>query len=137
MSQKSKKSTGLHHVCLRVSNPIETTEFYQSAFGAAKIAEWGDIENGSYGALIDLGGGDLIEVFDSGAAKPGCLWQHIAVRTQDIEKSYSQAHIAGALPHSEPKYHEIQASAGNIIRMKFAFVQSLGGELIEFIEEII
>lgn len=135
MSYRCKKTKGLHHVCLRVADPVATKAFYQAALGAEVAAERGDIGQNNHGVLLDLGEGDLIEVFKGDAGLPQGIWQHIAVYAADIDASYQLALASGAKPHSAPRYHEILTHRGDLIQMKYAFVWAPGGELLEFIED--
>lgn len=129
-----KKKAGLHHVCLRVQDVETTVRFYKEALNAQPVYEWGPEGTDDHGILLDLGEGDIIEIFHTGTAFPMGLWQHIAVYTDDINASFNKALACGARPNTQPGYAEFPNSNGDLIKIYYAFVDAPGGETIEFIQ---
>lgn len=137
MSFQWKKSKGIHHVCLRVQDPQRTVRFYQDALNAHIIYEWGPKGTDDHGILLDLGGGDILEVFRSEEVLPSGIWQHVAIFSDDIQASFEKAIRCGAIPYHQPEYAEFIASTGDTIKMRYSFVQAPSGEIIELIENCI
>ena len=135
MAYQCKKSRGIHHVCLRVHDLKRVVRFYEEALDASFVCEWGQEGGDSHGVLLDLGEGDVLEIFGNRADLIDGCWQHVAVYTQDINTAYHLALNCGAEPHQEPRYSEIPTRAGELVKMRYAFVRSPGGELVEFIQD--
>lgn len=135
MAYACQKTKGIHHVCLRVPDLLETAKFYQEALGATFVCEWGPDGADDHGILLDLGQGDVLEIFGNRPDLTDGSWQHLAVYTQDIDASYRRAIDCGAKPHQEPRYSEIPTRAGELVKMGYAFVRAPGGELLEFIQD--
>lgn len=135
MYQKLKKK-GIHHVCLRVPNLHETAAFYQNAFGASLVAEWGAEGKEDHAFILDLGTGDFLEIF--GSEEPFALgkWQHVAIWTDDMETDYERAIANGAKIHTHPAISHIPTRSGQIVHMKFGFLIAPGGEVVELIQDV-
>lgn len=129
------KKTGIHHVCLKVPDLARTATFYMEGLGARFVVEWGKDGASDHAILVDLGDGDFLEIFESDEEFGVGKWQHVAVRTDNIELSVQKAVAAGATPLGPVRDADIPARSGEIVRMRFGFVQSPGGEVIEFIED--
>lgn len=132
-----KKKIGLHHVCLRVQDVETTVRFYKEALNAQLVYEWGPEGTDDHGILLDLGEGDIIEIFHTSTAFSMGPWQHIAVYTNDIKASYNKALTCGARPNTEPGYAEFFNSNGNLVKIYYAFVDAPGNETIEFIQNLL
>jgi catechol 2,3-dioxygenase-like lactoylglutathione lyase family enzyme len=129
------KRKGIHHVCLKTADLARTVAFYMEGLGARFVVEWGKDGGSDHAVLVDLGDGDFLEIFESPESFPEGRWQHVAVRTEDIEQSVRRAELAGGIPRGQPRDADIPARSGEIIRMRFCFVDAPGGESIEFIED--
>lgn len=136
MAYSRLKEKGIHHVCLRVPNLYETADFYQNALDARLVAEWGHDENEDHAFILDLGEGDFLEIFGSSQKWELGSWQHVAVWTDDIEASIKKAVSFGAKQISAPARSDIPTRSGQIVRMKYAFIEAPGTEIIEFIQDI-
>lgn len=136
MSYARLKQKGIHHVCLRVPDLYQTAKFYQEALDARLVVEWGKEGKDDHAFILDLGEGDFLEIFGSNEHwEMGC-WQHVAVWTDDIAASVARAVAHGATKISDPARSDIPTRSGEIVHMKYAFVQAPGGEMVEFIEDI-
>lgn len=123
-------------MCLRVPDLYKTKEFYEKALDAVVVAEWGTDENEDHAFIMDLGTGDYLEIFGSKTHWETGSWQHVAVWTDNIEKSVEKAVSCGAKQISAPARSDIPCRSGQIVHMKFAFIEAPGGEIVEFIEDI-
>lgn len=130
------KQKGIHHVCLRVPDLYKTASFYQNAFDATLVAEWGEDEREDHAFILDLGTGDFLEIF--GCSQPFELgkWQHVAIWTDDMEAAYERALANGAKIHSNPAISHIPTRSGQIVHMKFGFLIAPGGEMVELIQDV-
>lgn len=136
MAYARLKEKGIHHVCLRVPDLYQTVEFYQKALDAKLVVEWGEEGKEDHAFILDLGEGDFLEIFGSSQKWELGFWQHVAVWTDDIEASMEKAISFGAKKVSEPARSDIPTRSGQIVHMKYGFIQAPGGEIIEFIEDI-
>jgi glyoxylase I family protein len=99
------------------------------------VVEWGKDGASDHAVLVDLGDGDFLEIFESPQEFGDGRWQHVAIRTDDIELSLQKAVTAGAIPKGVPRDADIPARSGDIVSMRFCFVDAPGGEVIEFIQD--
>jgi catechol 2,3-dioxygenase-like lactoylglutathione lyase family enzyme len=136
MAWSADKKAGIHHVCLRVPNLIETRDFYMQGLGASLVVEWGKDGTGDHAFILDLGAGDFLEIFESPEEFGVGKWQHVAVITGDIDASFQKALAAGGKCHQEPRESHIPTRSGELVGMRFAFIRAPGGELVEFIQNI-
>ncbi len=130
------KQKGIHHVCLRVPNLYKTAEFYQKAFDAALVAEWGAEGKDDHAFILDLGTGDFLEIFESNELFSLGKWQHVAIWTDDMEASYQKAVQNGATVNTQPAISHIPTRSGQIVHMKFGFLTAPGGEIVELIQDV-
>ena len=130
------KQKGIHHVCLRVRNLEETRLFYEQAFDAVVVCEWRQDENEDHAYIMDLGIGDFLEIFGCSTTYGLGIWQHVAIWTDDIEESFRRALNAGATVHALPAVSHIPARDGQIVHMKYGFLNAPGGEIVELIQDI-
>lgn len=122
---------GLHHVALAAKNLDETVHFYKQAFGFTELRRWGDE---TPAAMLDMGGGNILEVFSgSGEAPEGnARWLHIALQSDDTGRDYASALAAGAESQTEPK--DITLPGEPPLPARIAFVRGLNGEVIEIFQ---
>jgi catechol 2,3-dioxygenase-like lactoylglutathione lyase family enzyme len=130
------KRTGIHHVCLKTADLARTVAFYIDGLGARFVVEWGTDGGNDHAVLVDLGDGDFLEIFESPDSFPEGIWQHVAIRTEDIEASLLKAEATGGTRRGQPLNADIPARSGEIVRMRFCFVEAPGGEMIEFIQDL-
>lgn len=130
------KQKGIHHVCLRVPNLHETAAFYQNAFDAELVAEWGTEGKDDHAFILDLGTGDYLEIFGSNEPFSLGKWQHVAIWTDDMDISYKRALQNGATVATSPAISHIPTRSGQIVHMKFGFLNAPGGEVIELIQDV-
>lgn len=130
------KIKGIHHVCLRVPDLEATAKFYREALDAELVAEWGTEGEEDHAYILDLGTGDYLEIF--GSATPYSLgkWQHVAVWTDDMEASCQKALAHGAKECTKPAVSHIPTRSGQIVHIKYGFIEGPGGEVIEFIQDV-
>lgn len=123
-------------MCLRVFDLEKTKSFYERAFGAKVVCEWGSDENEDHAFIMDLGTGDFLEIF--GCSTPFGLgrWQHVAIWTDNMEESFETALAAGATVHSLPAISHIPTREGQIVHMKYGFLNAPGGEIVELIQDV-
>ncbi|GGH30673.1 VOC family protein [Paenibacillus segetis] len=131
----TNKRIGIHHVCLKTCDLARTVAFYIEGLGARFVVEWGTDEGNDHAVLVDLGDGDFIEIFQSNESFSAGKWQHVAVRTDDIESSLVKAEAAGGIRKGQPLDADIPAHSGEIVRMRFCFLEAPCGEMIEFIQD--
>ncbi len=154
MSYSKLKAKGIHHVCVRVYDLEKAMEFYKNVFDARIVCEWGKDEDEDHAYIMDLGEGDFLEIFNAippegykpgegqdeafGLRLPVGTWQHLAVWTDNITESIQKAVDNGATPfRMEARRSDIPTRSGEIVHMKCGFVRAPGGELVEFIEDIV
>lgn len=121
------KRLGYHHVALRAQNMEETLKFY-AALGCNVVRSWG--EGDGQAAMLDVGGNNIIEVFAGGTpeAESKPRFEHIALRSDDVDGDYAQAMAAGATSHIEPK----DVMLAGVMPIRIAFVIGPNQEVIEF-----
>jgi glyoxylase I family protein len=118
---------GYHHVALKgVKNIDQTIEFYKK-LGCSIVRQFGDV------CMMDVGGNNIIEIFansDTGAEE-NAHFEHVALRSADVDADYKAALDAGAESVKEPGHGDL-----NGLKIGVAFVRGLNGELIEFFQEM-
>ncbi len=121
------KRTGIHHVALRVQDMDKTVEFYNK-IGCSVIRSWG--EGDDRGVMMDLGGGNILEMFAGGVNDPEqkSRYEHLALKSDDVDQDYADALAAGAAPQIEPK----DVMLGGVLPIRIAFVVGPNQEVIEF-----
>ena len=120
------KRTGIHHVALRVQDMDKTVEFY-TKLGCSVIRSWG--EGAGKGVMMDLGGGNILEMFAGGVNDPEQKprYEHLALKSDDVDQDFADALAAGAAPQTEPK----DGMLGDM-PIRIAFVVGPNQEVIEF-----
>ena len=121
------KRTGIHHVALRVQDMDKTVEFYNK-IGCSVIRSWG--EGDGRGVMMDLGGGNILEMFAGGVNDPEQKprYEHLALKSDDVDQDYADALAAGADSQIEPK----DVMLGGVMPIRIAFVVGPNQEVIEF-----
>jgi catechol 2,3-dioxygenase-like lactoylglutathione lyase family enzyme len=136
MAWTTDKKVGIHHICLRVPNLVETRDFYMNGLGATLVVEWGPENTADHAFILDLGVGDFMEIFESQEDFGVGKWQHVAFITDDIDASFERALAAGGKLYQEPRESHIPTRSGEVVGMRYAFIRAPGGELVEFIQNI-
>ena len=101
------------------------------ALGMTEKVRWGENEN--LIVMLDIGNGDIIELFANGGEKYAeeGKWQHFAMRTADVNKAYETAIKAGFSPLTQPKTVPLDSSPEKMT-ITCAFVKGPDGEQVEF-----
>ncbi|MCF0136155.1 MAG: VOC family protein [Lachnospiraceae bacterium] len=125
------KRSGYHHVALRCKDIHATVAFYE-ALGCSVLRSWG--EEPALNCMMDVGGGNIIEIFGAGPDVPEDHphFEHIALKSVDVQDDYQTALAHGAKSHIEPK----QVALGGTMPIEIAFVKGLNDEVIEFFKEL-
>ncbi len=133
MANEILKNLGFHHIALRCSNIEKSLTMYK-ALGMTEKVRWG--ENEKLIVMLDIGNGDIIELFADGGdkyAEEG-KWQHFAMTTDNVEKAYETALKAGFTPLTAPKTVPLNSSPEKM-EITVAFVKGPDGEQVEFFKE--
>lgn len=131
----TNKKVGIHHVCLKTNDIKRSVQFYMEGLGARFVVEWGKDGAEDHAVLVDLADGDFLEIFETKQIFGEGKWQHLAVRTPDVDESVRRAVAAGARQLGEPRNSDIPARSGETVRLRFCYVEAPGGELVEFIQD--
>ena len=131
---------GMHHIGITTGHLSKTLELYQRGLGFQIRHIWGR-EKKVY--MMEAPDHTFVEIFE-GEPTPSVShepyangeWMHLALRTDDIQKSYEQALSAGAKPLLKPSYADIVEAVPAPVYMYFAYVSGFDGEQIEFIQEL-
>lgn len=129
------KNKGIHHVCLRCPDLYAARDFYRDAFGAEVVCEWGTDGADDHAFIMDLGTGDFLEIFESKEPFVTGKWQHVAIWSDDIYAAFEKAIACGATVHSLPAVSHIPTRSGQIVHMKYGFLNAPGGETVEIIQD--
>lgn len=130
MANEILKDLGFHHIALRCADINKSLSMYK-ALGMTEKVRWG--ENESLIVMLDIGNGDIIELFANGGEKYAeeGKWQHFAMKTSDVNKAYETAIKAGFSPLTEPKTVPLDSSPEKMT-ITCAFVKGPDGEQVEF-----
>ncbi len=130
--QKTAGISGIHHVAIRVRDFDKSVKFYTEGLGFSKGMAWG--EGDKRAVMLDMGGGNYLEVFAGGCTeeKPEGAYLHLALHSENCDKSLAQAVAAGACTTMEPTDIDIQSNPPTPVRI--AFCKGFDGEIIEFFQ---
>jgi glyoxylase I family protein len=129
----TKHGPGFHHLAFRAYDFDKTLAFYEEGLGFERAYGWG--EPGSRAAMLGLGDGNYLEVFEGGEQLkevPDGVLMHYAVRVADAEAAYARALSAGAGSQTPPMTVDI--AGDRTVQVRIAFVRGLDGEVIEFFQ---
>ena len=121
---------GYHHVALRARDLHKTIAFYE-ALGCSVVRSWGEGEKEV--CMLDVGGNNIIEIFAGGGSEDESFphFEHIALRSEDVDGDFQAALAAGAREKNAPN----DVNIGGFYPVRIAFVFGLNDEVIEFILE--
>lgn len=133
MANEVLKNLGFHHIALRCRDIEKSLAMYK-ALGMKEKVRWGENEN--LIVMLDIGNGDIIELFANGGEKYAeeGKWQHFAMTTDDVSKAYETALEAGFTPLTPPKFVPLDSSPEKMT-INVAFVKGPDGEQVEFFKE--
>ena len=123
---------GVHHIALKccgISEFEKTISFYRDVLGMPLVRVWG--EGDDSGAMLDVGGGSMMEIFASGGGDhvQGAI-RHFALAVDDVDACVSAASAAGYPITIQPK--DIVISSNPPLPARIAFCTGPVGEEIEF-----
>ena len=92
---------GYHHVALRARDLHKTIAFYE-ALGCSVVRSWGEGEKEV--CMLDVGGNNIIEIFAGGGSEDESFphFEHIALRSEDVDGDFQAALAAGAREKNAP-----------------------------------
>jgi glyoxylase I family protein len=123
---------GFHHVALKAYDFDKTVEFYTKGLGFERGISWG--EGDGRAIMIDVGGGNYIEVFAGGKQEQGeGAFIHIALKSNNCDADIEKAVNAGAVVTMMPQ--DVDIPSDPVKKVRIAFCKGLSGEVIEFFEE--
>jgi len=118
---------------MKVFDFDKSVRFYADGFGFSIRYAWGEFPKRA--AMIDIGSGDYIEIFEGGTPPgetPEGILIHFALRVPNANEAYAKALAAGAVSQMEPK--DILFKGTPEIPIRIAFVRGPDNEVIEFFE---
>ena len=123
---------GVHHIALKfcgISEFEKTISFYRDVLGMPLVRVWG--EGDDSGAMLDVGGGSMMEIFASGGGDhvQGAI-RHFALAVDDVDACVSAASAAGYPITIQPK--DIVIASNPPLPARIAFCTGPVGEEIEF-----
>ncbi len=141
MSNDIVKGLGYAHIAIAARDFDRSLTFYR-ALGMKVYTAWGEktATGDSRIALLDMGGGDLVELFAKpdlpAAGGEGSPFLHFAFSVQNVDEAYRIALEAGAKPYKAPAEMPL---ASDPIRMtlRIAFVIGPSGEELEFFKTVV
>ena len=130
MENKVIKNAGFHHLALYASDFDRTMKFYLEGLGCNYVRGWG--EGLGKVAMVDFGGGNLLEIFAKGSAEEqkNAKFIHLAIATTDPDGAYEAALKAGAKAVDPPK--DVTIAAEEPMPVRIAFVKGPDDEILEF-----
>lgn len=125
----AKHNYRLVHIHLACTDMERTQKFYEDIFDAKVICTW--IENGHKCAIIRIGDGVSLEVFEcsSGEREENARWAHIAITCDDPKAAFADAAAKGAAVKHRPT--DIAVPCDPPISTVFSFILGPDGEEIE------
>jgi len=125
------KGCGFQHVAIRVSDWDQSSNFYCDGMGFKAAVEWGEAP--SRAALLDLGDGNYLEMFERDAQEfvDGNIL-HFCLRVANCAQAVEIARAAGAQVTLEPTAPGVLANKG--LDVVIAFIKGPDGEVIEFFQ---
>jgi glyoxylase I family protein len=125
-------TTGFHHTAVKVVDFDLCLAFY-AQLGIHTARSWGEAPKRA--AMLDVGDGNYLEVFEGGKADAPSEGRliHFALRTPDCDGMHAKALAAGAAERMAPKDVEINSHQGPL-PVRISFVFSPTGEIIEFFQ---
>ncbi|MBR6558888.1 MAG: VOC family protein [Clostridia bacterium] len=121
---------GFHHINLKASDFDKTVSFYRDALGMTPSYSWknGDVKV----QMMDIDDGGIIEIAsdNSGQTSDG-VWNHFAIRTDDVDAAYEAAIAWGAESMTPPSNFTFDAQP-TTLNIRIAFVYGPDNEKIEF-----
>jgi glyoxylase I family protein len=126
------RTSGFHHVALRVRDFDASYAFYTQGLGFAPAHRWGG--EGKRAVMLDTGDGSFLEIFEGGDAahEPAGAVLHFALRTQDCDGVTERARSAGARVTVEPK--DVDIPADPVLPVRIAFFEGPDKEVIELFQ---
>jgi glyoxylase I family protein len=129
----SKSGPGFHHIAFRSFDFEKSVAFYEAGFGFSVFYTWGEAPRRA--AMIDVGSGDYIEIFEGGKTPgetPEGVLFHFALRVPDCDKAFTKAVSAGAAIQMEPKDVPVKGTPEVLLRI--AFIKGPDNEVIELFQ---
>lgn len=131
---------GFHHVCVKTRDWDRTLQFYQEVLGCTEKLAWRAAPQRA--VLLDVGGGNYIEVFEdlAYAPAPNGAVIHFALRTTKLDDVAARVRAFGAPITMEPKDVTIAntatgtAAAPKAVPIRIFFCEGPSGEVIEFFQ---
>ena len=128
--------TGVHHIALHASDFEKSYKFYTDGLGFKEFRRWKSGEGRTI-ALLELGGGEYIELFSDGKTRTcfeeqSGLYVHLALNVKDSAAAFERATACGARPKKLPTAMELPCEPP--LPVVISFVYGPDGEEIEFYE---
>ncbi len=136
MGNEVIRGMGYAHMALGCADFERSLTFYQ-ALGLRLFTQWG--VEGSRIALMDIGDGGMLELFEKPGMTPGeggAPWLHFAFAVQDVDAAYTLALHAGAQALKPPAEMPLDAHPRRIT-LRVAFVKGPSGEELEFFKQLV
>jgi glyoxylase I family protein len=128
---------GMHHTAINVRDFDKSLDFYTTTLGLKQTMAWGEKEKKSRAAMIAVGGGSHIEIFEhpdyvlpAEGNFAGIL--HLAFAVDNCDEMLEKARAWGCEVTVEPKSVTIQS--GNGVDVRIAFCKGPDGEIMEFFQ---
>jgi len=121
---------GFHHINLKATDLDRSVAFYRDALGMTPSYSW---QNGDVRVqMMDLGDGGIIEIAsDNSGQSDNGVWNHFAIRADDVDAAYEAAIAGGAESMTPPKEVAFDAHPAPL-KLRIAFVYGPDREQIEF-----
>ena len=131
MANEIIKGMGFHHIAVKAKNYEESMKFYTEGLGMKFMTQWG--EGDERIAMLDMGNGDIVELFAGGNDKESIdpKYIHFAMKVDDVDAAYEAALKAGAVSKTAPLVAPLD-SAPIKLTLNCAFVYGPAGEELEF-----